>query len=170
MRPLVRANVGLLVLLVAHASEHVVRVPGGPGAIPGQVWVAVALLFALLVGSLVLSARGDDRAPRFAIGAGAACVIAPLAGHFVPVRTALSQPFWDQHVDLLSWSLVLGVAVGGIWLARSGVRAHTSSAAPHGRLLTANVRRPRRIGGTSLRAAESQNTDPWKRMSDADVG
>ena len=123
MRSLVRANGVLFGLLVAHASEHVLRVPGGPGAIPGQLWVAVAMLSGLVLGSLLLSIRADERAPRFAIAAGAASVIAPLAGHVVPFHSALSQPFWGAHVDLLSWTLLLAVAVGGTWLVLAGLRA-----------------------------------------------
>jgi hypothetical protein len=169
LRPLVRASAGLLVLLAAHASEHVLRVPGGPGAIPGQLWVAVALLFALVGGSLVLSARGDQRGPRLAIWAGAACVVAPLGGHLVPVHTAVSQPFWDEQVDALSWSLVLAIAGGGIWLAMAGMRVvGATSTARYGRLLAA---RSDGRGGHARGATESgkSKTDPWKRMSESDA-
>jgi hypothetical protein len=130
-RPLAGPSVLLLALVLAHVAEHGARAPGGPGAIPIQLWVAAALLFALVAGSLALVLRDDDRAPRAAMVAGAACVVAPLAGHLVPVRTALSQPLWTEPADPVGWSLVLALALAGAWLALVAARTGRTNPGAH---------------------------------------
>lgn len=122
MTALVRANLGLLGLLVAHSVDHLVRHPSGRQQISSQQWVAAGILYASNATAIALAAKGHHRAPAASAATGLLTFAGPLLAHAAPHWGAFSQSYRGRDADALSWALLLGLVAGGAGVGIAGMR------------------------------------------------
>lgn len=128
MRRLLLANVALLVLLLGHVADHVLRQPDAdqlpfPENAPGVIGVA------LVVGSLVVVALRHRRAPEVAAAVGLLTALGFVAIHLLPSWGPFSDPYAGRDLDAGSWIQMLTTLTGGLLLGALGLRAVPSRAA-----------------------------------------
>jgi hypothetical protein len=117
--PLVWPNVLVLTTLVLHDLDHVRQ-----GRDIEAPVVTLGILGDLLViGSLVMAARGHRLAPPIAAFTGFAIALGFVLVHVVPDWGPLSQGYPDLGVDVLSWVAALVPLAAGIVLGLAGLSA-----------------------------------------------
>ena len=121
MSPLVRANLVVLALLIAHTLDHAVNQPARDLPVTGT-FVGVAG-FAVLAASSLLALRGSDLAALAALAAGATTALGLIAIHLLPAWSVpISDPYWAFAANALSWALLIAPLAASLWLAVLGAR------------------------------------------------
>jgi mannose/fructose/N-acetylgalactosamine-specific phosphotransferase system component IIC len=116
MRRLLLANAALLVLLLGHVADHVLRQPDAaqlpfPENSPGILGVAI------VVASLVLVAVRHRLAVPVAIAVGTVTALGFVAIHLLPAWGPFSDPYPSRDLDAGSWLQMLTTLTGGLLLA-----------------------------------------------------
>jgi len=125
MRRLLLANLALLVLLLGHVADHVLRQPDAaqlpfPENAPGVIGVA------LVVGSLVLVAARHRLAVPVAAVVGVLTALGFVAIHLLPDWSPFSDPYAGRDLDAASWLQMLTTLTGGLLLAAVALAVHRS--------------------------------------------
>lgn len=126
MRRLLAANVILAVLLGLHVADHALRQHAGPTGVAAGPAVLGAIA---ILGSLVLTARRDSRAPLVALVVGAGTALGFAAVHMLPHWSAFSDSYFDRPVDALSWANMLTNVAAAVLLTVAAVQARAAAAA-----------------------------------------
>lgn len=117
---LVRANLFLLVLLVAHDLDHAVNQP------PRKLAVAVIAIGLLGVGAtvvtLALALRRHVLAAPASVALGVGTVLGFTLVHLAPHWGVFSDPYWDFSLNAWSWLFLLLPMVAALGVAYVGVR------------------------------------------------
>lgn len=116
MRRLLLANVALLVLLLGHVADHVLRQPDAaqlpfPENSPGILGVAI------VVASLALVAARHRAAVPVAAAVGVLTALGFVAIHLLPEWGPFSDPYPGRELDAGSWVQMLTTLTGGLLLA-----------------------------------------------------
>jgi protein-S-isoprenylcysteine O-methyltransferase Ste14 len=138
MRRLLIANVALLVLLLGHVADHVLRQPDAaqlpfPENSPGVLGLAI------VVGSLVLVAARHRLAVPAAAVVGVLTALGFVAIHLLPAWGPFSDPYAGRDLDAASWIQMLATLAGGLLLGAEALRArrHPAPARPPERVRSA---------------------------------
>jgi hypothetical protein len=126
---LLRANLLVLALLVAHVLDHSLNQPSRDlPASSGFVGIAG---FLLVAASTQLAVRRNRHAAVAAAAAGTLTAIGVIAVHLLPRWWGfVSDPFWDFDANALSWVILIALLGAALLLAAEGFRALGS--APRG--------------------------------------
>ncbi len=127
MRRLLLANAALLVLLLGHVADHVLRQPDAaqlpfPENSPGILGLAI------VAGPLVLVAAGHRLAVPVAAVVGVLTALGFVAIHLLPAWGPFSDPYAGRDLDAASWVQMLATLTGGLLLAAEALRAHRAPA------------------------------------------
>lgn len=116
----VRANVILFVLLVAHTVDHGVNQPARH--VPGVLGLIGLTGFIVVAGSLLLALRRSPHAPSAAVLVGSLTALSFIAIHLLPSWGPVSDPYWDFEPNIISWVLVLAPILAALLLAARGLQ------------------------------------------------
>ncbi len=116
MRRLLLANAALLVLLLGHVADHVLRQPGAaqlpfPENSPGVLGLAI------VVASLALVATRHRLAVPVAGAVGLVTAVGFVAIHLLPAWGPFSDPYPSRDLDAASWVQMLTTLTAGLLLA-----------------------------------------------------
>ena len=100
---LLAASAALLIAVALHGVDHALQ-DRGIGALTTEVLVGGVAIGALAAGVLVLALRAHPRAPQVAAGVGAYIALNVTAAHFLPHWSALSDPYADLDLGVVSWA------------------------------------------------------------------
>jgi hypothetical protein len=104
--PLLLVSAALVVVNALHGVDHVRQ---GLGRLTFEVMAGGLGLLLLALVPLALTLRGHRLAPLAAAVVGLWTVFAVAASHLAPHWSALSDPYADNDLDVVSWSLMLAV-------------------------------------------------------------
>ncbi len=119
-RMLVGASAALLVGVGVHGVDHALQ-ERGIGALTTEVRLGGFVIAALAVLVFVLARRDHPRAPLMAAAVGAYVALSVSASHFAPHWSALSDPYSDLDLGLVSWAAAAFEVACAAVLAAVGV-------------------------------------------------
>ena len=119
-RMLLAASAALLFAVGLHGVDHSLQ-ERGVGALTTEVFVGGAVNAALAVLVLVLALRAHPRAPLVAAVVGAYLTLGVTAAHFAPHWSALSDPYAELDLGVLSWAAAAFEVACAAGLAAVGV-------------------------------------------------
>jgi hypothetical protein len=99
---------------VLHSLDHARQ---GFDRLNVEIVVAGSLLTAGAVVALVLALRADRRAAAVCLAVGTSAVLGVAASHLAPHWSALSDPYPDLSLDVLSWAVMLAELAAAAVLA-----------------------------------------------------
>ena len=130
-RMLLVASAALLIAVGLHGVDHTLQ-DRGIGALTTEVLAGGLIIGGLAALVFVLALRGHPRAPLMAVGVGAYIALSVSAAHFVPHWSALSDPYSDLDLGVVSWAAAAFEVACAAVLAAVGVavmrRRRTGSA------------------------------------------
>ena len=118
--PLLVASAVLVFLNALHGLDHVRQ---GLGRLTSEVLVGGGGLLLLALLPLLLSFRRHRLAPLAAATIGLWTAVAVAASHLAPHWSAFSDPYWDNDLDVFSWSQMILLIAGAAMLGAIGVKA-----------------------------------------------
>ena len=121
-RILVAASAALLATVALHGADHLLQ-DRGIGALTTEVRVGGFLNAILAAVAFVLALRDHPRAPVVAAGVGAYLVVGVSAAHFAPHWSALSDPYAELDLGLVSWAAAAAEVAAAALLAAAGLAA-----------------------------------------------
>lgn len=121
---LVSTTAALLVLTILHDLDHVRQ----GRALGVELYAVAVLALAMLTVTLVALVREHALAAVAAATVGAATVVSVALVHVAPRRRVFSDPYPAAQADLLSWTIIVLMMVGGLALAVGGLRRVTGRA------------------------------------------
>jgi len=104
---------------VLHSLDHARQ---GFDRLSVEIVVAGSLLTVGAVVALVLALRADRRAALVCLAVGTSAVLGVAASHLAPHWSALSDPYPDLSLDVLSWTVMLAELAAAAWLAAVSAR------------------------------------------------
>jgi len=104
---------------VLHSLDHVRQ---GLGRLTLEVIAGGSLLTLVGVLALALALRADRRAVAVCLAVGASGARGVSAPHLAPHPSALSDPYADRSLDVLSWAVMLAELAAAALLAAAGAR------------------------------------------------
>ena len=107
---------------ILHTLDHLRQ---GVDRLAAEVVAGGTLLTLAAVLALVLALRRDPRAAVVCTGVGVAGALGIAASHLAPHWSALSDPYPDLGVDVLSWAVMLAEIAAALVLAVAGAREVT---------------------------------------------
>jgi len=116
--PLVLGSGALILVNALHGADHIRQ---GLGRLTPEVIVGGQGLLLLALIPFVLALLRHRTAPLVAVLVGSWTVIAVAASHLAPHWSAFSDPYFDNHLDALSWALMLSVIATAAVLAAVGM-------------------------------------------------
>jgi hypothetical protein len=119
-RMLLAASAALLIAVGLHGVDHTLQ-DRGIGALTTEVLVGGVVNAATAVLVFVLALRAHPRAPLIAAGVGAYMALGVTAAHFAPHWSALSDPYADLDLGVLSWAAAAFEVACAAVLAAVGV-------------------------------------------------
>lgn len=122
MSALAKANLLVLVLLVAHTLDHAINQPSR--AQPESAALVGLLGFVIIGASSVLAIRGSKRAPLASLFAGMVTFWGVVAVHLAPQWWEwLSDPYWGFATNAGNWISLVALLAAAAWLEVAGIRA-----------------------------------------------
>jgi hypothetical protein len=119
-RMLLAASAALLIAVGLHGVDHTLQ-DRGIGALTTEVLVGGVVNAATAVLVFVLALQAHPRAPLIAAGVGAYMALGVTAAHFAPHWSALSDPYADLDLGVLSWAAAAFEVACAAVLAAVGV-------------------------------------------------
>ena len=107
---------------ILHSADHVRT---GLDRLTPEIMGAGTVLTIAAVVALVLALREDPRAPIVCTAVGVSGALGVAAAHIAPHWSALSDPYPDLGLDLLSWAVMLAEIAAGVVLTVAGAREVT---------------------------------------------
>jgi hypothetical protein len=104
---------------VVHSLDHARQ---GFDRLSTEIVVAGSLLTVGAVVALVLALRADRRAPVVCLAVGVSGMLGISASHLAPHWSALSDPYPDLSLDVLSWAVMLAELTTAAALAAVSAR------------------------------------------------
>lgn len=122
---LIRANLALFALLIAHTVDHAVNQP--VRELPATGTLVGVAAFAIVAASTVLALYRSPIAPPAAILSGLVTALGLVAVHLAPRWSEpISDPYWDFDANALSWALAAAPLLAGLGLAAIASRVAMS--------------------------------------------
>ena len=130
-RMLLAASAALLFSVAVNGLDHLLQ-DRGISALTTEVRIGGFVNAAIAIVVFVLARRADPRAPAAAAAVGAYIAVGVFAAHFLPHWSALSDPYADAYLGLVSWAAagfevacaVVLAAVGFVVLRRRRMAGH----------------------------------------------
>ena len=119
-RLLIAAGAGLLLTVALHGIDHALQ-ERGVGALTVEVRAGGAVNALLAVMAFVLALRDHPRAPQVGAFVGGYMAVGVTAAHFAPHWSALSDPYSDLDLGVVSWAAAVSEVLAGAVLFAAGI-------------------------------------------------
>jgi hypothetical protein len=100
---LLATSTALLAAVALHGTDHALQ-DRGIGALSTEVLIGGAVNLAAAVGAFWLALHDHPRAPQVSAFIGTYIALGVTAAHFTPHWSALSDPYADLDLPLISWA------------------------------------------------------------------
>jgi hypothetical protein len=119
-RLLLAASAGLLLTVALHGADHALQARG-LGALTTEVLIGGGLNGAAAVVAFVLALRDHPRAPQIGAFVGGYIALGVTSAHFAPHWSALSDPYADLGLGVVSWAAAAGEVLAAAALCAVGI-------------------------------------------------
>jgi hypothetical protein len=131
-RLLLAASAGLLLTVALHGADHALQ-DRGIGALTTEVRAGGGVNAAAAAIAFVLALRDHPRAPQVGAFVGGYIALGVTVAHFAPHWSALSDPYADLDLGVVSWAAAASEVLAAAALCAAGIavlRQRRASARP----------------------------------------